>query len=269
MTDEPRKASDVLLELLSEVKTLNGLVRAQDLNIKILSNKLNEVMNKVNSGPVAQPSASAPAAPPKLPPQSLLQNVPLDPERQVPISAEVKLPATDKPDGFRRTSRPETFDPNQQKGPAPNQAQGKMPVQIPKAPPGRQNESIMDVVAQMPKPKKANDTPPSPFPPPATPSKPKQPIVQNAIPIMQRVVDSNGKSIYMADVEILDAETLQPVHKTRTSGMGKWVASLGVGSYRISIHKSASNQRAEVKAEQDVYVDGTQSPLELKTLCVR
>lgn len=264
MTDEPRKASDVLLELLSEVKTLNGLVRAQDLNIKILSNKLNEVMNKVNSAPVVQPSASAPPAP-KLPPQSPLQNVPLDPERQVPISAEVKLPSTNQPDGFRRTSRPETFDPTAQK----KQQEPKFPVQIPKAPPGRQAESIMDVVAEAPKLKKPA-APPSPFPPPQAPApQQKQPIVQNAIPIAQRIVDSTGKSIYMADVEIVDAQTLQPVYKTRTSGTGKWMASLGVGSYRVNIHKSASNQRAEVKAEQDVYVDGSRSPLELQTLIIR
>ena len=41
MSNEPRKATDVLLELEAKINLLLDIVRSQDLNIKVLSNKLN------------------------------------------------------------------------------------------------------------------------------------------------------------------------------------------------------------------------------------
>lgn len=262
---EPRKATDVLLDLESKVDTLIGLVRSQDLVIKILSNKLNEVMSKLTAPPAARPTAEAPVAPPRMP-FSPLQSLPqLDPERQVLVDAEVRLPATDSPQGFRRTSRPETFQGDdvylgQKKE---QQTIPKYPTQLPKPPPGRSTTPEIDF-------------PEAPQPPPSVPAKqakpvgkPVQQLVQNAIPVVQRIVDKSGKSIFLADVEIVDLATAQPVFKTRTNGTGKWMASLGVGAYRVSIRKRESGSKDKIEADQDIQVDGSKSPLELQTVIIR
>jgi len=44
---EPRKATDIILNLESKVDILLSIVRSQDLNIKILSNKLNSIIEKL------------------------------------------------------------------------------------------------------------------------------------------------------------------------------------------------------------------------------
>lgn len=264
---EPRKATDVLLDLESKVDTLIGLVRSQDLVIKILSNKLNEVMSKMTAPQVARPTAEAPAmSPTPRMPFSPLQNLPqLDPERQVLVDAEVKLPATDSPQGFRRTSRPETFQGDdvylgQKKE---QQTIPKYPTQLPKPPPGRSTTPEVDF-------------PEAPQPSQSVPAKqakpvgkPVQQLVQNAIPVVQRIVDKSGKSIFLADVEITDLATAQSVFKTRTNGTGKWMASLGVGAYRVSIRKRGSDSKDKVEADQDIQVDGNKSPLELQTVIIR
>ena len=109
MEQEPRKASDILLELENKVNVLLGLLRAQDLTIKVLSNKLNSLMEKmdkqgavpskimveaVNSAPLPTPFNQMPSP---------------DPEKSIPVSADFNLQVEDKPNGFRRTSRPETY----------------------------------------------------------------------------------------------------------------------------------------------------------------
>lgn len=264
---EPRKATDVLLDLESKVDTLIGLVRSQDLVIKILSNKLNEVMSKMTAPAAPKPTAESPVAPPRVP-FSPLQTIPqLDPERQVLVDAEVKLPATDSPQGFRRTSRPETFQGDDvylgQK--REQQTIPKYPTQLPKPPPGRGPAAEVDF-PEAPQP----PPPASVAPKQAKPvGKPVQQLVQNAIPVVQRIVDKSGKSIFLADVEITDLATAQPVFKTRTNGTGKWMASLGVGAYRVSIRKRADGTKDKIEADQDIQVDGSKSPLELQTVIIR
>src|SRR6266404_3914384 len=105
MNTEPRKATEVLIELENKIDILLGIVRNQDLQMKVMSNKLTELLNKkqteapkiimeaVNTMPINT-----------LPPQ-----MQLDPERNIMISPEDGLPMEEKPSGFRRTSRPETF----------------------------------------------------------------------------------------------------------------------------------------------------------------
>lgn len=256
---EQRKASEILLDLEAKIDKLIGLTEAQGLSHRILSNKLNEVMaalSKQTSGPGKITVEAVNVSPPTTP----LKNFqPVDPERQVSIFAESKLPETDSPQGFRRTSRPETFS-DVNVPTTPPQQIPKFPVQMVKGgpPPGR--EAMSEAVAQA----KAVPTQP-------TASKPvKAALAQNAVPVHQRVVDKNGKSIFLADVEVTDAATGQPVHKTRTNGTGKWMASLGVGSYHVVIRKreGLNKEKAALEAMQDVQVDGEKSPLELQTLII-
>ena len=233
-----------------------AVVQAQDLNIKVLSNKLNDVMQLLEKQ-ATSPQKITVEAVNAAPPQTIFQkSMPLDPERQVPIAAHDSLPVDHSPNGFRRNSRPETFEGDHAYLPQSfSQVQPKYPLQIPnQSPPGVEQPAEIIVPSQeKPAPKKATQNAAS------TP-------VRNAIPVMQRIVDSSGKSIFLADVEIVDHNTAEPVFKTRTNGTGKWMASLEPGKYRVTVHKGASMSKSKIEAVQDIQVTGSESPLELHTM---
>lgn len=275
MVQEPRKATEVLLDLESKIDMLLGIIRAQDLNIKVLSNKLNDVIGRLDKQQVTAPKITieaAQTAPPQssMVPPGFVQVPAGDPEKTIPIVAESKLPQSDTPHGFRRSSRPETFAGDNAYLPHPEQ-EVRMPMQLPKMPPlqgGKPAEVIVPPAAnkqQKPPPKQAQ-TPPAP--PAETPESQPMPAPGN-IPVMQRCVDKTGKSIFLAPVEIVDLQTGQPVFKTRTNGTGKWMASLGIGAYRVTITKQASMNKEKLEAVQDIQVDGTQSPLELPMMIIK
>jgi hypothetical protein len=260
---EPRKASDVLLDLEAKVDKLIGLTEAQNLNAKILSNKLNEVMTALSKQSSGPGKITVEAVNTK--PTSPLQNFqPMDPERQVPIFAEAKLPETDSPQGFRRTSRPETFSGDTVIPVVQEESSSRFPPQIIKGgpPPGRGPGSEVTVPLPQAPPKQT-----------AVPQKStnKAALVQNAIPVHQRVVDKNGKSIFLANVEVTDLSNAQSTFKTRTNGTGKWMASLAVGAYRVTIKKqeSLNKDKTALEAIQDIQIDGKVSPLELHTLIIK
>src|SRR5579885_316769 len=283
MGQEPRKATDVLVELESKVDVLLDIVRAQDLNIKILSNKLNSVMEQLSKAPATPPKITVEAVqakPPVVigpdhPANPFVQMPAADPERAIPIPAESKLPDTSKPQGFRRNSRPETYAGDNAVLPHGEQ-EHRMPMQLPKAPPGRGGE----VIVPPPPGRQPQQTspqnqpavvvqPPGPRQPPQIAQQPTQPKSAGAIPVMQRVVDKNSKSVFLADVEITDLSTNQQVFKTRTNGTGKWMASLGIGAYREVVRKRESLTKEKIEALQDIQVDGTQSPLELPLMIIK
>jgi len=303
---EPRKATDVLIDIETKVNALLDMVRSQDLIIKILSNKLNDVMGKLEKQSQAAPKITVeaiqqPVVAPQFPP-GFTQIPAGEPERTIPVSAQSRLPETDVPQGFRRNSRPETFAGDGVYLPQPEK-ELKMPVQIPKSPPGRQ-------AANMPPPGRGpgSEVVPAPLEPPnarnnkqgvfAPPNPKGSPFAQHGapnplmaqeehedtaqpapqqfpqstqgqIPVMQRCVDKNGKSIFLADVELTDLSTSQPFFKTRTNGAGKWMASLGIGAYRVVITKRASGNKGTMEAVQDIQVDGSKSPLELPMVIIK
>lgn len=266
---EARKASDVLLELEKKLDVALNIIRAQDLNIKIISNKLNlalENLEKQNNTPqkiTVEAINSLPRPATQFPANS-------DSERNIPISSESRLPLEEEPKGFRRTSRPETFagddaylNKNQSNNGVP-----KYPVQIPKVgpngpPPGRTAEAVVPSI-----PKIDSTTVPKQQQP-----REQNQATQNIIPVMQRVVNGQGKSLFLADVEIIDLSTMQQIVKTRTNGTGKWMASLPVGNYRVIIRKleslTQSQNKKMMEAIQDIQVDGSQSPYELQTVIIK
>lgn len=295
MTDEPRKATDVLLEVESKVTALLDLARAQDLVIKILSNKLNDVivrLDKQQAAPqkIIVETVQTPSKPSNMPP-AFPQLPGGEPERTIPVTAEHALPQSDTPQGFRRNSRPETYAPKTVPPPPPQQVvklgdepQRQMPVQLPPGmnkqqaaglvpPPGRGVNSEIVV------PPDANHVPGNkrtragsivaPSQPLGTPPMVGSDQAQGQIPVSQRCVDKNGKSIFLADVEIVDMTTAQPIFKTRTNGAGKWMASLGIGGYRVTIRKRESVTKEKIEAVQDIQVDGTQPKLELPMLIIK
>jgi hypothetical protein len=277
MDQEPRKATDVLLDLESKLIVLLDLVRTQDLSIKILSNKFNEVMarlEKVQNGPprVIVETTAPPIAPPM--PSSFTQLPAGFAEKTVPIVAEANLPQDNSPQGFRRNSRPETYVGGKNVAPVVLGPPPQAPSQGPQPPPGRQgtaNPPPGRMDAQVPP--AAAVSGPIALPPPMTnvgmAQQPMPVSAQGQIPVMQRCVDKNGKSIFLADVSIVDIATEQPVSKTRTNGTGKWAAPLGIGSYRITVRKQGSSIKEKIEAVQEIHVDGSQSPLDLPMMIIK
>lgn len=285
MVQETRKASDVLLDLESKVDLLLGEIRAQNLNNKILSNKLNDLigrLDKQQAGPpkiIVETVQSPP--PPAIVPPGFAQIPAGDPDRNIPFLAESKLPQDNSPQGFRRNSRPETYAKNK---PPAQPPELQMPVQLPpnmkppsgrqaniNPPPGRGENSEVVVSSQATHHNKqgagAVMAPPVTEMPQTEQSAPLS--HQGQIPVTQRCVDKNGKSIFLADVEILDMASMQTIFKTRTNGTGKWMASLGIGAYRVTIRKRESVSKEKIESVQDIQIDGSQSRLELPMLIIK
>lgn len=282
MSSENRKATDVLLDIESKVNSLLGLVQSQDLIIKVLSNKLNDVMSKMEkwqAGPpkiVVETVQSPHPQSANLPP-GFVQLPAGDPERNIPFVAESNLPQTDTPQGFRRNSRPETFA-----KPMPGEVV-KMPMQLPnmpqrsvnsEAPPGRGPGSEIPVSIPTKQSNKTKGGAVMPVPQQQAPVDDGIPPFpsygeQNQIPVTQRCVDKNGKSIFLAGVSIVNSDTGQSVFQGRTSGTGKWSAPLSVGSYRVTVSKQGSSIREKIEAVQDVHVDGSRSPLDLPMMIIK
>lgn len=259
MEKEPRKASEVLLDLESKMDVLMGLVRAQDLNIKVLSNKLNTLMEKLDKQPPDAPKIMVEAV--NTIPNSFNKVPVSDPQKIIPVSSDFNLPMDDSPTGFRRTSRPETYSgDNSYLPPQPKNSEPRFPTQIPR--PSGQAEIVV--------PTNLNRQQGQPLPaqPPKT-----EPTVNfnegNSIPVSQRVVDGNGKSVFLADVEVTDLSGIQPPFKTRTNGTGKWSAPLQVGAYRVNIRKRESLTKEKLELAQDIQVDGSTSPFELPLMIIK
>jgi hypothetical protein len=237
MSDEPRKATDVLLELESKIDLLLSIVRSQDLNIKVLSNKLNGFISSKPTSPVVTAEAVN---------TTKFSMVP-EPQIQIPISSEDQLQIDNSPIGFRRTSRPETYSTSTN---ISKPAETKYPVQLPKA----------EVIV----PKAVTNT--NQFVESSN-NKIESSTTShvNSIPVKQRVVDKNGKSIFLADVEVISASG-EKITKTRTNGTGKWMASLVPGIYKVILSKRESLTKEKIELTQEINVDGKTTPLELPPL---
>lgn len=246
MEKEPRKASEVLLELEAKIDILLNIVRTQDLNIKVLSNKINTLLDKT--------SLIMGSNLPKIEvADALLNTYKNDLDNQIVISPDSSLPIEKEPKGFRRTSRPETYSGDNNLLKTSPSVLTKFPTQIPKL---TEPEVIIPKEAM-----KFIEVSPI--------LSKKENITESTIPIIQRIVDKNGKSIFLADVEILQAENKKTISKTRTNGAGKWMASLPIGEYKIIINKRESLNKEKLEIIQNIQVDGSISPLELQTMIIK
>lgn len=272
---DPRKATDVLLELESKVDTALNILKANDLNMKLLSNKLNSLIEKMdkqaampilNSFPNKLPQFTAEAiqtAPTQFMPHSNQDN-------SVFVKSDDKIPLEENPQGFRRTSRPETYSGDNSYLPRLDKDAAKPVSPANRPPPGRGADSNVTQGAEVIVPAQAPKKPQPPPPPQLQESSvPQEQINKGAIPVEQRVTGKNGNSVFLADIDIVDNTTGKNVFKTRTSGAGKWSAPLPIGSYRVTISKRESITKQKVEVVQDIKVDGTQSPLVLQAIIIK
>lgn len=237
MEKETRKASEILLELESKIDIILNFIRTHDLNMKILSNKINMLMEKDKRIESIQPLKVEAID------HTLSQNEIITPQ-------DLSLSIEDKPKGFRRTSRPETYSGDNsylRREPSNPQTAQKFP----------------DVEIKVPKENVVQ------FTEVPAPAMNKNINSQSNVSVIQRIVDKNGKSIFLADVEILEFESKNSFFKTRTNGTGKWMASLPIGKYRILINKRESLSKQKLEVTQDINIDGSSSKLELQTVIIR
>lgn len=230
---EPRKATDILLDIELKLDQILAIVRAQDLNTKVLSNKLNGViaqLSNVGQATVANSTPTIEAA-----------------EPVIQETLNIKVEAD--PLGFRRTSRPETYA-------TPTQlAQTSKP------------EPAMPTVAEVSVPpinQLGRSATPQPTEEWQTISMPSLPRMQSEEPsanigkisVEQRIVDKNGKAVFLANIEITNKQTNKLETKTRTTSAGKWQAVLPPGVYDVKISKSESLTKERIEMHQEVKVEG-------------
>lgn len=85
------------------------------------------------------------------------------------------------------------------------------------------------------------------------------------IPVQQRITYQDGKSVFMANVEIFDSNATI-VKKTRTNQIGNWLAALPVGDYTVKIEKAATSLKPKVELAYTVSVPSTdQNQIEFET----
>ena len=239
MDSEPRKATDVLLDLESKIDILLDIIRSQDLNIKVLSNKLNVLIENQQKNISTKPT------------MEIVNNFPksqIDP-KNIPIFAEASLPIENNPQGFRRTSRSETYSEKVKVIPKELEVKNAEIIVPKKAIENTIKEKlyIWSDKSVHTEPEQINDVNP------------------NNIPILQKVVDNNGKSVFLADVEIMNLNN-EKISKTRTNGTGKWMASLAPGKYRVILRKRDHLSNNKIEIAQTIVIDGKNSPLNLPNL---
>jgi hypothetical protein len=88
------------------------------------------------------------------------------------------------------------------------------------------------------------------------------------IPIVQRVVDKNGKSLFLAEVEILNENSVQ-VDKVKTNSVGKYQAQLPPGNYKIIIRKNEPLSNSKLEGIQEIKVDSEAQLLELPIIIIK
>lgn len=106
MSDEPRKATEILLSLEEKVNTLVKIVSVYDMNTKIILNRVNKIHAYIEMLEREVVEHAAPKHPTAA--SQLGEPDPID-EGPIETSAEHVITMTDKPMGHRRTPRAETY----------------------------------------------------------------------------------------------------------------------------------------------------------------
>lgn len=230
-----RTSSDILLELESKIDLLTDLVRAQDLNIKILSNKLKYAIDSIGSQPKIDNA--------KKPFVEIAETKPLVKE----IKA-TPLPEQELTVGVRRTSRAESYT-GKTLNPFDQQA-----------PPAVDTTAIVSSTGNTGVPVIVKD-------------EIKQVNLEQNNPLksalVQKVVDRHGKAVFLAEVEIINSLNGEILSKIKTNSAGNWTATIPSGKYKILIRKRESLTKESIEMTQNVVIDGSSYNLKLPTVTLK
>lgn len=152
------------------------------------------------------------------------------------IKAEAALPVTSNPLGIRRGARAENYA-------------GEKQFET-------EQKEVSNFRPALPKPEVVEN---------------QQPIQQDkgTITVTQRVVNGEGKSLFLADVAIVDNITGKQMRKLKTNASGSWTTTLNPSSYLIKIKKIDPALNKVFESSQIVEVHGTSNPLNLSPHILR
>lgn len=260
-----RKASDIILDLESEIKLLIQKFELMEFNNKILSNKNNILISKLdaiekkidsieskllNKKPITHITAMAP----EIVPNQRLQEL-----NQLQESFEIEQ----EPKGIRRNSRQNSV----KEFSGPIQVPGNGSVKFISN--SQNNDEEFTGFKNQPKTINKDNI-----------KKPEQakevPILEqkelvndgNLIKVSQRVFNENGKAEFFADVQIQELPSLNKIKGTRTSGVGLWNVMIPKGNYRVSIKTKQSINAPGRTNSFDLNLDGSSKDVELNKLII-
>lgn len=230
MTENKRTATDVLLKLEADMIKMSQINQSLSFNLQIISNKLNKLISMLQVDVANENNSNDP--------KPFISGQPTSPLTQANITtSQIVLDEDLAPIGSRRHQRSESNikpqvefkDYENKNAPTPNT-----------------EENITELSKVLPKKSMQNEK----------------------IPLIQRVVDKNGKALFMAEIEILNTQSNITEYKTRTNGVGKWQASLSPGEYKVVVRKRGISTKDNIEVLQNLTVD-TSINKELPTLIIK
>ncbi len=241
---EPRKASEIILSLENKIDILMATIKSMELNIKILSNKLNLLSEKIDATPREQPKAASVGK--------------FEAVDMVPVEYPIEEVLEQNPQGFRRTSRPETY----QKSNDILENGVLAPVQVPflntKIPVQPQiNKEVEPTVVFKNYEEKV-----------VSPTEVKIDTNNSqVIAVSQRVMDSTNKSLFLASVKVYNSQNdvISP-SDLKTDHMGKWKMILTPGKYTVEVNKLSGKDRVELQKKVSIEITGKEKEVILPTL---
>lgn len=84
----------------------------------------------------------------------------------------------------------------------------------------------------------------------------KEKNTEKQISVQQKITDSEGSNIFMANVEIFDINDVL-IKKTKTNQTGKWLAQLPVGTYNVIVTKVGANNKSPINLKYSIEVNSS------------
>lgn len=208
MSDD-RKATDILLIIESDVKEILAYVRNNDLNYRLILERLRLLSEGASKAPLA------------ISPPSLVSGD----TKPVPLSAGPFIQSSDLKEKIRKAMEEASLQDDNVKF---------QDLEVENSQSGKRRGTRVQINAE------------------------KQVSVQ------QKIVDSDGKNVFMAKVEIFD-EQGNLAKQTKTNQTGKWLAQLLPGRYSVTITKAGTATKSPVESTYSVLIPVQETNCELDT----
>lgn len=258
---EPKKVTDIVYDLDKKVNLIIELLRVTDLNQKILINKLKETVERLDKISTNNNTLSN-----NFQNNNNFKIEAVDIASNIKTNKDVNLQLESIPKGFRRNSRPETYSGDNEY--VKNIASPTEEISSPKiselnynqennqkdinTPINKNNDDLMGTEIKIENKELVS-----------------HPNMIGNILVQQRVVNKNGKSVFLADVQIINLDNNNESVKTRTNAAGKWSSALAPGNYRVTLKKMDAATKEKIEMSQDIIVDGRINPLDIPMVIIK
>lgn len=250
--DNDNTNMQMILSLKSTLDLILNYCKSQELNLKILSNKINLLNEKLLNNPVHSSPGKATIEPADFVVQHADRQ---NNSKEIRISPDFNLSVDSAPQGPRRTSRQDDSD-FEDYSKTNTMAE-------PTEHPLSQSKKVFKPIENVEKKESVNDNSNN-----VEFKHPKLTLAES-VQVTQRVLGKSNNSLFLAEVEVRSAENDELVHRTRTNGIGKWVGTLSPGKYRVTIKKMGGAGKEVLKVSQDIQIDGIKSLVDLPELHIK